>query len=80
MAGKCSERKQPLSGLSKNTGCATAVIPGWPEGPDPESMNTSESFFRIAGTILELVAAGFIDVGQDDHSKAPPELLMFYRN
>jgi hypothetical protein len=80
MAGKCSERKQSLLGLSKNTGCATAVIPGWPEGPDPESMNTGESFFRIVGTILELAAAGFIDVGQDGHSKVSPELLVFYRN
>jgi hypothetical protein len=49
-------------------------------GPDPESMNTGESFFRIVGTILELAAAGFIDVGQDDHSKVSPELLVFYRN
>jgi hypothetical protein len=43
-------------------------------------MNTGESFFRIVGTILELAAAGFIDVGQDGHSKVSPELLVFYRN
>jgi hypothetical protein len=43
-------------------------------------MNTGESFFRIVGTILELAAAGFIDVGQDDHSKVSPELVVFYRN
>jgi hypothetical protein len=87
MAGKCSEGRSTAIGAVKEyrlrgqgSLSITAVIPGWPAAPDPESMNTGESFFRIVGTILELAAAGFIDVGQDDHSKVSPELLVFYRN
>ena len=80
MAGKCSERQTAAIGAVKEYGLRNRRHFRLAVGPDPESMNTGESFFRIVGTILKLAAVGFIDVGEGDRSKALPELLVFYRN